>query len=251
MYKVKLGKVTLSTDARGLSQLREAFARMTHFGEMAQGARAYGATRRAAALHEAGHAVIHALDGDKVRRIRIIRARERSPDGKRQWIGLCLHNRGAISLTPETPLDALVALARSVAAGYLAEMAFDREDYRLNSSPDEQLIFSCLSPAIAEKMGADADGVHFAVAHGISNDLWAHRAAVLAIAGNLERYGQVSGHKLSRMLPPARGYIPMPLSGEIETCARVAAAMYAAPDSALVGAAKAIFSPAPEPQNRR
>jgi hypothetical protein len=163
-----------------------------------QGDKAFAFTRRAAAHHEAGHAVINALDGIATDYCKV----KRNPHtGTLGWIGFTEAD-APWSVTPDTmPKDDCLQMRRML-AGWAAEILLEGDDLALGSSIDEALIAGNIAAWIAHKTGREPDRVFQAVMVGVLADLALHESHVRAIAALLVRERIVRGPRLQKLLPP-------------------------------------------------
>jgi hypothetical protein len=144
-------------DERMLDLIRAAYRK--------QGARAFESTLRATTLHEAGHAVIFRWASRDVSRIRVRRRRG-------QWVGLME--------APTTGSDFLQACFRI--AGVMAELLFDREDFREGSSLNEIVLFNAACHNAALDTGANILDIQYRVMKLVSTILRRNERAVRGIA---------------------------------------------------------------------
>ena len=145
--------------------------------------------RAAAALHEAGHAVIAALDGCGVASVQI------KPVGA--------EGSTIISARPawQSPLLAATAAARMAAAGYAAVMAFGPPHWLEYEGPDDRAELGIHCKTIAELTGIDAFEACHVIGHSAGVDIGLNAMHIRALSAYLQRRGTVQGHKLRRMLP--------------------------------------------------
>jgi hypothetical protein len=165
-----------------------------------QGMRAFENTKRATAVHEAGHVVIAIMSGRTVERVWI--KRRRVGDAK-FWIGRTLDGVSH-GTTPDSPVEADVATARSQIAGVLAELMFDRDDFRRGSSLDEMVAFKMIVVNISNKTGAEFEDVAMGIIAGVRADLERHRHEVEAIAAALMARCELKTGALTTVIKRAR-----------------------------------------------
>lgn len=168
-----------------------------------QGEASLESTRRQAALHEAGHALLYCLTANgqwpPPYKVRIWR------DKPRVWLGRTHASRNA---TPD-PADRLnneaIYAVRTV-AGLMSEWTFDANDIRLGSSIDELVVFQQCAQYIAELAGLAAEEVIVRLMGSVRAALLANSDVVLMLADALERRRKVEGRHLSRLLAGARAF---------------------------------------------
>jgi hypothetical protein len=165
-----------------------------------QGMRAFENTKRATAIHEAGHVVIAIMSGRTVERVWI--KRRRVGDAK-FWIGRTLDGF-SYGTTPDSPVEADVAAARSLIAGVLAEWLFDRDDFRRGSSLNEVISFQVIVDSISNKTGEAFEIITQEIARSVFADLDRHRHEVEAIAAALMARGELKTASLMQVIKRAR-----------------------------------------------
>jgi hypothetical protein len=165
-----------------------------------QGMRAFENTKRATAIHEAGHVVIAILAGRTVSRVWI--KRKRVGDTK-AWIGRTFDG-SCHGTAPDSPVEADVAAARALIAGVLAEWLFDGGDFRLGSSLNEVVAFQAIVANISNKTGAAFEDVAMGIAADVFADLDQRRHEVEAIAAALMARGELKNVALSQVIKRAR-----------------------------------------------
>src|SRR5918996_158636 len=194
----------------------------------AQGDKAFAFTRRAAAHHEAGHAVVPALDGILTKYCKVKRKRLPGADTV-SWIGFT-DTDVPWSVTPDTSPENDARNMRRIVAGWASEILFEGDDLSLASSVDEAMIAGNTPPWTGHKLGEDPKAVFRVVMLGVLADLTIHERYVRAIAAVLMRERMLRGPRLYRLLPPAlsappaeRAY-PAPLLSKLDdTMAALAA----------------------------
>jgi hypothetical protein len=155
---------------------------------------AFDCPKSSAALHEAGHALMHTLNGDLPERASIWPIREL---GRVQWIGRTDSPRWRVD--GWTPPEADLKHARSLIAGVVAEMLFD-PDYRLGSSLDEIVIAQSIVRTVAIKIRRDPEVVWLRTLAEVASRLKAHERLVHEIADELMRKGRIKARRLGRFL---------------------------------------------------
>jgi hypothetical protein len=160
---------------------------------------AFDCPKSSAALHEAGHALMHTLDGKLPERASIWPIREL---GRVQWVGRTDSPRWRVD--GWTPPEADLKRARSLIAGVVAEMLFDPE-YRLGSSLDEIVIAQSIVRTAAIKMRRDPKVVWLRTLAEVASRLKAHECLVHEIADELMRKGRIKTRRLTRLLQTVGG----------------------------------------------
>ena len=156
---------------------------------------------RVTAVHEAGHAVLHAAQGHRPSVVRIW------PDRAGQgYAGTC-------DFPPEAPalhIDPLHqphrALARACVtlAGWAAEWRFERDGFRLGSSLDELVMAGGLVQGAARALRRDPEILLASCIGATLYVLQCEHAVVAAVQGRLIRERRVRGPKLAALLQPVR-----------------------------------------------
>jgi hypothetical protein len=204
---IQLNTVTAAGSPAALADIAMRGADLACRALSVQGLKAFEYTRRAAAHHEAGHAVINALDGIATAYCKV----KRKPDpftGQLGWIGFTQAD-APWSVTPDTPPEDDCLQMRRMLAGWAAEILLEGDDLALGSSIDEALIAGNIAALIARKTGQESDGVFQGVMVGVLADLALHGSHVRAIAALLMRERLVRGPRLQRLLPPPCGEHPI------------------------------------------
>jgi hypothetical protein len=167
----------------------------------AQGMRAFEAPRSAALVHEAGHAVQHAAEGDEVTSLKIFRRSYADGMGA-AWGGVTF---GGESWCADLSSDPRADLkqARILIAGVEAERLFEgKQQFRHGSSLDEVTAFHALIGGAARKLGCDFMALARQEAARVEATLRRHASVVRAIAARLDRHGAIKGERLARLLAP-------------------------------------------------
>jgi hypothetical protein len=151
--------------------------------------------KSSAALHEAGHCVVDALDGEIPLRASIWPVIE---FGQTQWIGRTESARGW-RVDETTAAEADLKFAYSQLAGVVSEALFD-PDYRYGSSVDEIVTSQIIAVTAARKLQCNAGNLWQATLVEVWSILNINRALVHAIAGSLMRMGQIKRQTLERLL---------------------------------------------------
>jgi hypothetical protein len=176
--------------------VREAFAKRARRAYALQGLRAFENTKRATAVHEAGHAVVATTCGHFVDRVWIKRKRVGE---QKTWVGGTRIDAVLYSGRASSVRDDLAG-ACNLLAGVLAEAIFDRGDFRHGSSLDEIVFCQCVIKNIAFKTRAPFDEIVLQVITQVSGLLHQHRDLVELLAAELTRRGTLRGPALSRLL---------------------------------------------------
>lgn len=191
-----------------LNRLSDALAQRAY---QQQGAWAFGGTRRTAAIHESGHAVIAEATACPPRlssAYRLTIQRDVSPDRDPEfsevefWSGYTAGHPKTprIQFNVKTePAIALVATARFL-AGVVAEQLFATNDWRKASSIDEIAIAIGICKDVALLHDREMMDVYDRVFGWTAEVLDANRLILLAIAARLERDRKVNPHDLRQML---------------------------------------------------
>jgi len=179
-------------DAEFEAYTRERVGELARAAFKAQGARAFESSLRAAALHEAGHAVVHAALGQTVTRLRV---RRRSG----HWCGLTTAGDpwrcGPATTAAEDSDHAIIVLA-----GVLSEMMFDDDDFRLGSSLDEIALFNALCSNIAVKTGTEIVVVQAGIIVRAAKILRSNEAIVRRLAQKLEWHRTLRDREFAPLL---------------------------------------------------
>jgi hypothetical protein len=162
----------------------------------AEGPRAFEATPSAAAHHEAGHCVECRLAGLRPTRARIW---AKVVGNQTFWEGRTECRDPWWSDHTTTPANDL-SIARSQIAGVLAELIFDRANFRAGSSIDEIATALALVSNAAGKLGCPIKPLWLDMLAALGADLLANEAAVREIADVLMRCGSIAGSRLQRAL---------------------------------------------------
>lgn len=170
-----------------------------------QGVRAMESTRRAAAIHEAGHCAIHAITaGGQFWPPRKTRIWREPVEDLTVWLGETVPSPKAppIAIDARTdPKGAVVFFAR-IASGFAAEWLFDGRDYRLGSSLDEVMVAGGMARALADVSGGDPEKVFDGLLQSLCAMLKGAETTVLCIARALESRRKLQGDELARLLRP-------------------------------------------------
>lgn len=173
-----------------------------------QGLKAFESSRRAAALHEAGHCVAFALTADYVRwwpasKVRIWRnPMPESLNGLTVWLGKTDVSPKAppVHVHPGDGHGTAIYATRAL-AGVVSELLFDGLDYRLGSSADELLVAGgCARNLATLHWGGEPEQAFSMLLGGTMAMLQANAAVVKNLAGLLERRRKLQGRELEAAL---------------------------------------------------
>jgi hypothetical protein len=164
------------------------------------GPQAFECPQSTAAVHEAGHCVMDALNGDYPARASIWPIVEL---GRTQWIG---RTEGVPPwrVDARTPAEDDLKQAQSQLAGVVAEALFD--SYRLGSSIDEIVISQSIVRTAAIKMLLDTEGLWLETLDEVVSKLKPHEGIVRNLANELMHKGSIKARRLRALLLPIRGH---------------------------------------------
>jgi hypothetical protein len=167
---------------------------------MTGGAGVFQSTKRSAALHEAGHAVIFALEGIMPTRARIWPVIE---DGCSEWVGR-VDAPSAGRVDSKTPVNEDIRRARMILAGLVAEKLFD-PDYRWESCIAEIAEARALTEFIAWKLERnDCSKLERDFIADVEKRLKSNEQIVRRIASELMRKGTIKSRRLAHLLKAVR-----------------------------------------------
>jgi hypothetical protein len=149
--------------------------------EAAHGANGFLMSREDASLHEAGHAVIGALWG---RKIRLCRVMPKTIGDRVQWGGKTLARPDAYVLDEKSEPASDFAWSCFTAGGSLAEHLFSKLP-RAGSGLDEMIVVKHAASSIAFKTGGNPRVVAKAILGTTVQILKRHEAAVRELAAQL------------------------------------------------------------------
>lgn len=141
---------TIAANPQLLSSVLEASKRAFEL----QGERAFEMPMSAAAWHETGHAILHAVANRRVIFVRITRNYVKA---KSYWSGFTRVENWAPRAAEDTPVDADLEYSRCVAAGLVSERLHERDQFRAASSLDEEAQFRAIVKGAASKLGGDPE----------------------------------------------------------------------------------------------
>lgn len=168
-----------------------------------QGLRALENPLSAAVVHEAGHAVLYAVHGYAVERVKVWRKKRGFARG--QWLGFTtVHNE--IICGPDTSVDDDFKYATILLAGVLAEQIFDTANFRMGSSLDEVAVVRGLASNIVLKTGAEFTDVMVRVVAVTGKTLRHNEAVVREIASELQHHKIIGRRRLASFLAPVRTF---------------------------------------------
>jgi hypothetical protein len=186
-------------DPRQRAWLQCSLAQTVNHAFASEGWRAFQASERTAAYHEAGHAVLYALADIPVQRVWIKGVKVR---GILTWVGECQADvTWEISECSTVAQDLL--FARITVAGWCAECLFAPEDMRAGSSIDEAILAGAVCSTAAHKAGRSQPEMLHEVMESVISVLSDHASAVRRIANALMRCRKLHGVQLNRLLPTA------------------------------------------------
>jgi hypothetical protein len=159
------------------------------------GVRALECSKLAAAYHEAGHCVVHALQRNLPARASIWPIWE---FGQCLWIGRT-YGIPKWHVDGGTLVEADLKQAQAQLAGVVAEALFGA-DYRLASSLDEIVIAQSIVRTVAIKIRRDPEVVWLRTLAEVASRLKAHERLVHEIADELMRKGRIKARRLGRFL---------------------------------------------------
>jgi hypothetical protein len=180
----------------GVASLHARYAALRAAAFVVQGPRAFECPKTAAAVHEAGHLIEYKLAGLRPRWAGIGPKRV----GKETfWVGRTKYHgslRSDATTVPATDLK----FARSQMAGVMAELLFDRENYRAGSSLDEVTAAQAMACNAAIKLNCAVEPLWHDMLDTLAADLQANEAVVREIADVLMHCGSIAGSRLQRAL---------------------------------------------------
>ena len=173
---------------------------------LSQAAKAFECPRKAAAAHEAGHAINYAANGSHVRSEDF----HRSHDGRRHWLGLTLGG-SEWRIAPDTAPDDDLIVARNQVAGVLGEFILIRR-ISGRSSLDEVVLAQSIVAGAAAKLGIAFEPLMASQIGIVRATLAANRSVLARLAETLHRRCRLRGAALTRLLADveARGKEALP-----------------------------------------
>jgi hypothetical protein len=166
--------------------IRDATLRAFH----EHGAAAFAAPRRAAAAHEAGHAIVGTAEGLRIRSLTVFP--QSAPGLGEVWGGRCMEASGKWASTPDTSADENLSRARFYIAGLAAE-ALTRLD-KPGSSVDEL----ALSQTLAHNAGLKLEPtLSYAERAAYEQQIWHEQVWEVALAilrTNRAPFQQLASH---------------------------------------------------------
>jgi hypothetical protein len=167
---------------------------MAHGAFALQGKRAFETTLRAVAVHEAGHAVIHAWQGERVERVKVRRRRG-------AWVGVTEQaDEGRWESTPTSPAVNDIDRAEVIISGFVTELLFDFKDMRAGSSLNEVAMFSMICANAALKLGADEGELKDKVLMLVTRVLLENGRTLQEVARRLEVRKTLRAKELAKLL---------------------------------------------------
>lgn len=203
---VKMTRVSLvdepAFDADATSAFNLATKQLAARALKQHGLSAFDCTRMAAAIHEAGHCIIHRMHGVAVTECMIEMTHY---EGKEVWLGKTEVGGGMWNSTPDSdPYDDLDCAA-STFAGVCAEMVF-YVGYKLGSSLDEVVLFQMLCAIAADKLGLDPHHMVTFMHDNVELMLKHNRAAHADITRKLLEQESLGAARLAEILD---GVVPV------------------------------------------
>lgn len=166
-----------------------------------QGERAFAMTRRATALHEAGHAIINKSRGFAIPKMQI--RKELREGGRFVWIGCCdTNDLSEAPVDKSTSLQLLFEHAMNQLSGWASELLFDTEDFRLGISAGEKVMFDVLCITAAEKLRCPLGAVVFTIYSKVFGLLKQHQTTHAKLAGRLYNAKVLRGKEIAKLLEP-------------------------------------------------
>lgn len=179
-------------------------AQMARKAYQLQGDDAFVCTKRAAALHECGHALVfHLTANDILSPPYAVEIRETS---KGVWEGFASHRpnyaRREIQLDKISPKYTLLEGVRTL-SGYCAEWLFDQDDFRIGSSPHDVALTTGLANIYAQLAGGSYSDA-FEIMQTLAMDMLdANASLVKSMASRLERAHRMEEAELRHYLASA------------------------------------------------
>ena len=171
---------------------------MTRNAVIRQGPAAFDCPKTTACVHEAGHCIVYAIQGIVPERVSI-KCRRRQ--GREYWGGVTMG-------PPDPPIDKHsdvrgdYEIASLKCAGFIAEMIFGDEEFRMASSLDEMLLVKLIATTIAGKNGDDLGYICPEIFARTMMRLQNHASVLLDIADELRRYERLLMRRLAVWLQP-------------------------------------------------
>jgi hypothetical protein len=187
-----------------------AIERETHKILTSHGIAAFLMSRDAAIVHEVGHTIVAAAEGQIMQSVRIF---SRSTPVGTAWGGWCDCDDEDWTSGPDSSVESDLSRARIIIGGLVGEAITGMA--KPGSSLDEQVMSQVLAHNAAVKL---ADHSSDAACDDFAEQLWREKVfdvtiAILRanegpfeqLAGLLDRKGKVKGHKLRAVLDQVRG----------------------------------------------
>jgi hypothetical protein len=150
--------------------------------------------KRAVAYHEAGHAVVHHVQRQRVECCRLW------PGSNGNWHGETQLGAQTCGITTDSPPSLRLRLARSTLAGLVGELEFTPELWHPGSSLDELILAKGLCLNAAQDLGELPERVLIATWRRTAEILRRRSGAMHGIAGVLMRESRIRGVKLQKAL---------------------------------------------------
>ncbi len=172
------------------------------------------------AAHEAGHAVLHAVQSNPPWCVWI----KYYPTGGGYTGSTDFHpDAPGIYIKPVEEPDAAINRACSTVAGWAAEYLFEKSGLKMGSSIDELTVAGSLTRAAAMGMGCNAENLWMSVIGATLHVLQCEAVAVRAIQKLLLRENRIRGPKLAGLLSAVekRDMVALVLTGPQRDAAEV------------------------------
>ena len=164
------------------------------------GLSAFEMPKRAAAIHEAGHAILFEADGIRVRTVRI---KPNHRLGAVYWSGRTSAGE-AWRVWPGTPVRVILQRLRFEIAGIVAEMLHAGDEFLSGSSLDEVSRARQLAKMASLSGAGRAEDILVRETVHARDALERHEGELLALADALEAEEWLRGHRLAELLAPMR-----------------------------------------------
>jgi hypothetical protein len=185
---------TFEGSKEAMDVLYRSVEEMAHGAFALQGKRAFETTLHAVALHEAGHAVIYAWQGDAVDRVRV---RKRRGD----WVGVTEQaEEGEWESSATSPPGDDIDRAEVIISGFVTELFFDARDMRAGSSLNEIAMFNMICANAALKLGADEGELKDKVLMLVMRVLLENGRTLQEVARRLEVRKTLRAKELAKLL---------------------------------------------------
>lgn len=184
-------------DAATADAINKGLVALARVAYAAQGMAAFDQTRKAAAIHEAGHVVVAIALGQTVERVKVWRS---FALGAWRWEGHTLYRNEEWRVDETTSALDDAHFAMNTFAGVASEMLFAGDDYKLGSSLDEIVTFNGVARNVAIKSGTDQDLITTQLQRTVIRRLKDNEFIVRAIAKKLMLHKVLRGKQLAPFL---------------------------------------------------